>query len=102
MLHTATDAPQRFEPNARIIKTVVESYYSRGVAAADRARDRAERGYTIAGAAAAALVGAGLLANLSQRPAPVQLLALAAVNVWLVAVMLFVWTVAVDVSRPDA
>jgi len=50
---------------------------------------------------AAALVAAGLLAHVSQRPTLVQVLVLSAVGVWLVAVMLFLWAVAVDVSAPD-
>jgi hypothetical protein len=101
MLHAADSTPQRFDPDARVVKTVIRTYFSRGVAAADRARDRAERGYTIAGAVAATLVAAGLAANLSQRPPLVQALGLGAVGVWLVAVLLFIWTVAVDVSAPD-
>ena len=100
-LHTANNARMHFDPDTTIIRTVIESYYSRGVAAADRARRRAERGYTIAGAVAAALVATGLLADLSRRPTLVQVLVLGAVGVWLGTVMLFIWAVAVDVRTPD-
>ena len=88
-------------PDQEVVKTVIDSYYSRGVAAADRARDGSEKGYTIAGAIAAALVATGLLTNLDKRPELVQVLVLSAVGIWLVAVMLFIWAVAVPVTSAE-
>lgn len=86
---------------SEVVKTVVGRYYSRGVEAADRVRDRSERAYTIAGAIAAVLVAAGLLTNLDKRSTAVQVLVLSAVTVWLIAVVLFIWVVAVQTSSSD-
>jgi hypothetical protein len=80
------------------LKTVVENYYKRGVEAADRERDRAERGYTIASAIAAALVAAGVFGHLDEKSDLVKALGLAALFAWVCAAMLFVWAV----SAPTA
>jgi hypothetical protein len=82
-------------PAADVVKAVVDAYYPRGVAAADRARDRAQSGYTIASAIAAALVAAGAFAKLGDKPAGVQAVGLAALAAWLLAALLFIWVIAV-------
>jgi hypothetical protein len=84
--------------NTEAVKTVVQTYYARGVAAADRARDRAEKGYTIASAIAAALVAAGVFAHLDERPASVKILGLTGFALWLLAAMLFILAVSVPVK----
>jgi hypothetical protein len=94
-----TSASENVDPE--VLKTIIDSYYSRGVEAADRARERAERGYTIASAIAAALVAAGVFAHLSERPTAVQVLGLTALGAWLVAAVLFIFAVAVPVSSPS-
>jgi hypothetical protein len=92
--------PGQVDPE--IVKTVIDSYYTRGVEAADRARDRSERGYTIASAIAAALVAAGVFADLRDRPQLVQVLGLVALGLWLLTALLFIWAVAVPVEQqPD-
>jgi len=91
------------EPREDVVKAVIERYYTRGLDAVDRARQRAERGYTIASAIAAALVAAGLLAHLQERPSVVQVLALVGFGLWLLAALFFMFAVAikVDVKEPE-
>ncbi|HEX6679798.1 MAG TPA: hypothetical protein VF063_04050 [Gaiellaceae bacterium] len=84
--------------NAEVLKAVVDAYYARGVTAADRARDRAEKGYTISSAVAAALVAAGAFTKLDERPELVQALGLVSLSLWLLAALLYIWTVAVPLK----
>lgn len=91
----------KVKPRADVVKAVVERYYTRGVDAADRTRERSERGYTIASAIAAALVAAGLLTHLEERPTVVQILGLVGLGLWLLAALLFMWAVAVPVALPE-
>jgi hypothetical protein len=86
------------EARPDVVKAVVERYYTRGLDAVDRSRQRAERGYTIASAIAAALVAAGLLTHLEERPTVVQVLALTGLSLWLVAALLFMVAVAIKVK----
>jgi hypothetical protein len=81
------------EPTDEVVKTVTESYYTRGITAADRMRDGANRGYTIASAVAAALVAAGAFAGLGDDPLEVQVAGVASLVAWLFAAALFVWVV---------
>jgi hypothetical protein len=93
------------DPDAAVVKAVIDAYYPRGVAAADRARDRAERGYTIASAIAAALVAAGAFAKLGDKPPGVQALGLGALGMWLLTALLYIWVVAVPTragTDPDS
>lgn len=75
---------------------VVGAYYPRALAVPDGARSRAQAGYGIASAIAAALVAAGVFGNLDERPTLVQAVGVAALVAWLVAAGLYV----VAVSRP--
>lgn len=86
------------EPPEDAVKAVVAGYYTRGLGAVDRSRQRAERGYTIASAIAAALVAAGLLTHLEDRPIVVQVLALLGLSLWLATALLFMIAVALKVK----
>jgi MFS family permease len=77
---------------------VVGAYYPRAVAAADAARTRAQSAYAIASAVAAALVAAGILTDIGDRPEWVQILGLAALAAWLVTAVLFMAAVAEPVQ----
>jgi hypothetical protein len=94
----AAETEQAKEPRPDVVKAVVERYYTRGLDAVDRTRQRAERGYTIASAIAAALVAAGLLTHLEERPDLVKILALVGFGLWLIAALVFMWAVAIDVK----
>jgi hypothetical protein len=83
-----------------VLKPFIDAYYTRGLAATDRARDRAEKGYTIASAIAAALVAAGVFTDLPNSDTSVKVLGLTGLFLWLVAAMLFIWVVSVPVRAP--
>jgi hypothetical protein len=87
------------ESNELELKAVIDAYYTRGIAVVDRAREAAQRGYTIASAIAAALVTAGVFANLSDRPRLVQVLGLAALGSWLIVAVLFIAAVALPAAQ---
>jgi Na+/melibiose symporter-like transporter len=72
---------------------VVSAYYARVMTSSDTARARAQAAYGIASAIAAAVVAAGLFGNLGERPAGVQVVAVAALIAWLIAAALFLHTV---------
>jgi hypothetical protein len=93
---SGAEGPKEARPD--VVKAVVERYYTRGLDVVDRARQRAERGYTIASAIAAALVAAGLLTHLEERPTVVQVLALLGFSLWLIAALLFMFAVALKVN----
>ena len=84
-----------------VATAIITSYYSRGVAAADRARDRADKGYTIASAIAASLVAAGVFTHLDKRQGWVQATGLTALGLWLLAALLFIYAVSLPVSQKD-
>jgi hypothetical protein len=72
---------------------VVSAYYARVMTSSDAARVRAQAAYGIASAIAAAVVAAGLFGDLDERPAGVQVVAVAALAAWLIAAALFLHTV---------
>jgi hypothetical protein len=87
----------------RSFETVVESYYTRGVEAADRERTRTQAGYTITSAIAAGLVAAGVFTDFETKPDVVKALGLAALFLWVGSAMLFAWAVAAptaDLEKP--
>ncbi|NLT06226.1 MAG: hypothetical protein GXY03_07925 [Solirubrobacterales bacterium] len=89
------EAPKAAET---MVTEVAKAYYPLAVAAADHARTRAQAGYTIASAVAAALVAAGIFADFAELPAVVQGLGFAALLGWLAAALGFM--VAVSRRRP--
>lgn len=92
----AAATPEREIPQS-VMDTIITGYYTRGVAAADRARDSANRGYTIASAVAAALVAAGVFTHLDQKSLSVQVTGLIALGTWLLAALLFIYAVSLPV-----
>jgi hypothetical protein len=100
-----TDSKQsgkpKVDPDPEVLKTVIDSYYSRGVDAADSARQRAQQGYAVASALAAAVVAAGVFTNLSKQPLIVKVCGLAALLLWFIAALLFMWAVSVPSERPS-
>ena len=81
------------------VRTAVSgAFYPRALAAADTARTRAQSGYTIASAVAAALVAAGILTDICDQQLPIQVLALLSIAAWVVTAILFMWSVAVPVE----
>ena len=74
-------------------KAVVDAYYPKALAVADSARSRAQAGYGVASAIAAALVAAGVFGDLDERSTLVQVLGLVALGAWLVAASFFLYAV---------
>lgn len=97
----AAKKPKARELPREVANAIIEGYYSRGVAAADRARDRADKGYTIASALAAALVAAGVFAHLDEKPEVVQITGLVALGCWLLAALLFIYAVSLPVRDDE-
>jgi hypothetical protein len=83
---------------ADVRESVVQSYYPHALSVADTARSRAQSGYGIASAIATGLVAAGALGKIGQQSLLVQILGLAAVVMWVVAALLFLWAVAAPVG----
>jgi hypothetical protein len=95
-----SNAPRRPDAtNEDARKTVVETYYRRGVEAPDRERARAEKGYTISSAVAGALVAAGVFGDLSSQTNLVKGLGLSALILWIVTALLYVRAVAAPTSQ---
>jgi hypothetical protein len=95
------DNAAAIEPDPKVIDAVVQGYYTRGVDAVDRKRERSEKGYTIASAVAASLVAAGLVTHLDEKSTLVKVLGLAGLLFWLMAALLFIRVVALDVKLPE-
>ena len=72
-----------------VLDAVVNAYYPQVLAEAEAARRRAQNGYAIAGAIAAALTAAGVLGDLGRQPLAVQLVGCAALAAWLGCALLF-------------
>jgi hypothetical protein len=76
---------------------VVSAYYPRALASPDSARSRAQAGYTIASAIAAALVAAGVLSEIDSQPGVIQILGLGALTLWMATAWLYMSAVSVPV-----
>jgi hypothetical protein len=77
---------------------VVAAYYPRALAAPDSARSRAQAGYTIASAIAAALVAAGVLGGIDRQPGIVRYFGLGTLILWMMAAWLYMSAVSVPVT----
>jgi MFS family permease len=92
----------------RVVDEVVKNYYAAAVNSADAARTRAQNGYAIASAIAAAIVAAGLLGGIDDARSSVKVLAVLAFVAWMTVAGLFMYAVAGNVSdlntgeKPDA
>ena len=88
---------------APAVKTaVVEAFYPAVLKEAEDARSRAQNGYAIAGAVAAAIVAAGVFGDIGKEQDLVQGLGVGALVLWLVAAVLFMWAVAARVDAPTS
>ena len=66
-----------------VAKAIVEAYYPAALEEADNARGRAQNGYTIAGAVAAAIVAAEVFGDIGKEQDFVQWSGVAALALWL-------------------
>jgi hypothetical protein len=76
------------------VSEIVKAYYPDTIKAADAARTRAQNGYTIAAAVAAAIVAAGVFGDLTKETELVQALGFISLVLWLGAALLFLFAVA--------
>jgi hypothetical protein len=72
---------------------IIAAYYPRLTAAPDSVRTRAQAAYAVSSTVAAAIVGAGLIVNLSEVPGYLKILGLVSFMVWLVTAGLYVTAV---------
>lgn len=82
-------------------KAVVNAYYPALLGSADAARSRAQNGYTIASAIAAALVAAGVFGGFADATTAVRILGVLALMLWLAAASAFMYAVAGRVTMPE-
>jgi hypothetical protein len=76
---------------------IVTAYYPRALSSPDSARSRAQAGYTIASAIAAALVAAGVLGDIESQRTVVQALGLSAIILWMTTAWFYMLAVSVPV-----
>lgn len=84
-----------------VAKAVVDAYYPEALQEAENARSRAQSGYTIAGAVAAAIVAAGVFGDLAEEREWVQGLGIVALALWLLAALFYISAVAGRVDLPE-
>lgn len=99
MCRKGREGPPAADPAQAMVTEVAKAYYPRAVAAADAARGRAQAGYTIASAVAAALVAAGIFGGFDEFATAVQVLGVSALASWLGAAFAFIR--AVSERRPS-
>jgi hypothetical protein len=88
---------------APAVKTaVVQAFYPGVLKQAEDARGRAQNGYAIAGAVAAAIVAAGVFGDIGKEQDFVQGLGVGALVLWLAAAVVFMWAVAAKVEVPTS
>jgi hypothetical protein len=85
-----------------VTQEVIKEYYAEALKEADGTRSRAQNGYTIAGAVAAAIAAAGIFGNIGEERDLVQAVGVVSLAAWVVAALLFIWTVAASVELPGA
>jgi hypothetical protein len=91
-------SPPRVNPQAA--QELIKAYYPALVGSADAARARAQNGYTIAGAVAAAIVAAGVFGDFTSATTLVRVLGSVALGLWLLTALLYVYAVAGRVPWP--
>jgi hypothetical protein len=77
------------EVHEKALEAIVAGHYAQVLSEPATARTRAQTAYTIASATAAALVAAGVLADIGSYPAVVQVLGGLALGGWIVSAALF-------------
>ena len=103
--HNGGDKPRgrRVVPIPRaVIEAIVNAYYPRALSSPDTARARAQAGYTIASALAAAVIAVGVFSDIGQRSIFVQVLGLLAVATWIAAALFYQKAVAAPVEVIEA
>lgn len=85
----------------KVYEAIVSAYYARAIGAADRARLRAQSASVTTGAAAAALLGLGVLANISKYDEPIRWIGSAGVTAWIVAALLYSMAISFPPKLPS-
>jgi hypothetical protein len=89
------DGAQKIDDS--VVQEVVKDYYAAAVSSADAARTRAQNGYTIASAIAAAIVAAGVFGGIDDARTLVKIIGVLALLAWLTVAGLFMYAVAGNV-----
>jgi hypothetical protein len=82
--------------------SVADAFYRKEIGAPAAARINSQNAYTIAAAAAAALVAAGAFGNLESKPLSVQIFGALALFAWLLTAALFMYAIAAPSQRIDS
>lgn len=94
------DTPSAQPIAADVSDAVVKAYYPAAVAAADAARDRAQRAYGVSSAIAASIVALGAFSDFESRPVGLQALGILTAAAWLASAVCFMYTI--GASEPAA
>jgi len=80
--------------NEKVVQAVINAFYPAVLGSADAARTRAQNGYTIASAVAAAIVAAGVSGGFASTVLAVKILGVVALVLWLAAAAGYIYAVA--------
>ena len=94
--------PPKGKADTTAYNSVADAFYRKEIGAPAAARVNSQNAYTIAAAAAAALVAAGAFGNLETKPLSVQIVGAAALFAWLLTAGLFMYAVAAPSQRMDS
>lgn len=90
---------QKGKADITAYNSVADAFYRKEIGAPAAARINSQNAYTIAAAAAAALVAAGAFGNLESKPLSVQIFGAAALFAWLLTAGLFMYAIAAPSQR---
>lgn len=79
--------------NEKVVQAVINAFYPAVLGSADAARTRAQNGYTIASAVAAAIVAAGVFGDFASAVLAVKILGVVALVLWLAAAAAYIYAV---------
>jgi hypothetical protein len=86
-------------PNEAAVQAIAAAYYAKEVGAAEIARERAQRSYTIAGAIGTTLLAAGVFTDIATQSTILKLLGIATLVAWLVVAVLYTRPIASPIQR---
>jgi hypothetical protein len=86
----------------KIVDATVNAYYPQVLQEGASARARAQSGYTIAAALAAAVTTVGIFTGVSATDYPLAIAGVVAVAAWIVSALLYLWAVSSAPTPPSA
>jgi hypothetical protein len=86
-------------PNEAMVQAISSAYYGKEIGAAESARERAQRSYTIAGAVATTLLAAGVFTDIASQSTIVKIAGVVTLVAWVVVAVLFTRAIASPIKR---